>query len=174
MAFDFSQVKYIIFDFDGVFTDNRVSTHSDGTESVITSKYDSLAISILLELESVYGFKTFVVSGEASSVVVKRCEKMGIKHYVNVADKLKFVVDNFGEDCLAETVFACNDLNDLQLMSKVGFSVVPSDAPPIIKDRASRVSGRKGGENFVRDVVEIVLGKRIESSRFFAGGINEF
>jgi YrbI family 3-deoxy-D-manno-octulosonate 8-phosphate phosphatase len=174
MKFDFTKVDKIIFDFDGVFTDNRVSTFTDGSESVITSKYDSLAISILNELKHKYSFKTFVLSGEVSSVVGKRCKKMGIEHYSNVGDKLEFVIDNFGENSLPDTVFVCNDLNDLRLLMKVGFSFVPYDAPAIMKKYASLVCARKGGDGFVREVVEIVLGDRIQSSKFLYGVVDDF
>ena len=42
----FSQIKLICLDFDGVLTDNTVIHSEDGTESVIRSRADGLAIDL--------------------------------------------------------------------------------------------------------------------------------
>ena len=48
-ACDFSKVKLLVLDFDGVMTDNRVTVHQDGTESVVCSRGDGMGIGLLLE-----------------------------------------------------------------------------------------------------------------------------
>ena len=54
-------------------------------------------------------------------------------------------------------VYAGNDLNDLSSMLMSGFSFAPCDAHHIIQMNADFVSNRKGGDGFVRDVVETLL-----------------
>jgi YrbI family 3-deoxy-D-manno-octulosonate 8-phosphate phosphatase len=169
MKFDFYTAKHVVFDFDGVFTDNRVSTNSDGTESVITSKYDSLAVSLLLEVAPEFGIQTFVLSSEVSPVVQMRCKKMGIECFPGVQNKLAFVLEKFGEGVLRNMIFVCNDLNDLRLMNRVGFTFVPSDSPPQVKAIADQISNRLGGHGFVREVIEILLGDRINESSLLSG-----
>ena len=51
-----------------------------------------------------------------------------------------------------------NDLNDLEVMAKVGIALAPSDAHPGIKDIATHVLKSKGGKGFVREGIELLLG----------------
>ena len=51
---DTSDLHTIIIDFDGVLTDNKVITSSDGKELIQTSKYDSLALSLLKKYYSIF------------------------------------------------------------------------------------------------------------------------
>tara|TARA_A100000164_G_scaffold298915_1_gene273459 strand:- start:189 stop:452 length:264 start_codon:yes stop_codon:yes gene_type:complete len=46
----FKAIKFIIFDFDGVFTDNNVYTDQNGNESVISSKFDGFGLKKLKDL----------------------------------------------------------------------------------------------------------------------------
>ena len=45
-----SKPQAFLMDFDGVLTDNFVSTSSDGTESVICSKLDSQGLALIRNL----------------------------------------------------------------------------------------------------------------------------
>ena len=47
---NFENIHTIIFDFDGVFTDNKVLVSQDGSEFVSCSKEDSLGLDILKNL----------------------------------------------------------------------------------------------------------------------------
>lgn len=69
-----ASTKGIVFDFDGVFTDNSVIVSQDGTESVICSRSDGLGLSKLRAL----GIPCTVISTETNPVVSKRCEKLRI------------------------------------------------------------------------------------------------
>ena len=71
---DFSQ---IVFDFDGVFTDNLVMVDEVGKESVICSRADGLGIGILKRaiLKRSLSINLRVVSTEVNPVVAKRCQK---------------------------------------------------------------------------------------------------
>ena len=45
-----------------------------------------------------------------------------------------------------------DDINDLELLKKVGFSACPLDAEDIIKKNVMYISEKKGGSGVVRDV----------------------
>ena len=53
---------------------------------------------------------------------------------------------------------AGNDLNDLPLLRRAGWSVVPADAHPLVRAIADVVLPEHGGESFVRRFVERMLG----------------
>jgi hypothetical protein len=65
-------IDLVVFDFDGVFTDNRVLVSSDGMESVICDRGDGHGISRLRRL----GIPLAVLSTETNPVVAARCQKL--------------------------------------------------------------------------------------------------
>ena len=90
------RVQAIIFDFDGVFTDNRVIVNGDGEESVICNRSDGLGISIIKRT----GIPLLVLSTEKNPVVTKRCEKLGISCFQNLENKKS------KSDFYASTIYA--------------------------------------------------------------------
>lgn len=155
-------VKIVIFDFDGVFTDNQVLFSQDGTESVWCSRADSLGISRLKER----GVPVLVMSTETSLVVSSRCRKLGIECYQGINDKraaLKDILAGRGIDP-SYAVYVGNDFNDLQCMRLVGCGVAVADAAPETIDVARVVLASKGGRGAVREVCEMVLDSLSENS----------
>ena len=157
------QMSLIAFDFDGVFTDNKVICDSDGIEYVMCSRSDSYGISLLhkeIERRNLQ-IRTMVVTTESNSVVSKRCKKMGITCYDNIADKRNFMESQIQSLTSAgihgDILFAGNDLNDMQAMLLSDFSFAPSDAQIQIKQIATHLLASAGGAGFVREVVEWLL-----------------
>jgi len=58
---------------------------------------------------------------------------------------------------LDEVCFVGDDLVDLGLMKKVGFSVAVFNAVPEIKQAAHYISLKEGGRGAVREVAELIL-----------------
>jgi YrbI family 3-deoxy-D-manno-octulosonate 8-phosphate phosphatase len=171
------QFHTIVFDFDGVFTDNFVYLNDLGQESVRCSRSDGYALNLLRKAhnQGLHSAKMFVLSTETNPVVEARCKKMGIKSHHAVSDKWLFMQDylrsNTCQDGKAPegVIYFGNDLNDLEIMQNVGFSIAPSDAHPVIKNIASKVLDCRGGDHFVRQGVEFLLGV----STMSIGDINE-
>ena len=156
----------IVFDFDGVFTDNFVYVDDRGTESVRCSRADSYGISILNKyiIDSGQEIDVFVLSTEVNEVVLKRCQKMGIGCYKGEKQKTKYLEEWFSinraelADPYSGTAYFGNDLNDLGVIEKVRFSLAPVDAHPRIKEAATHVLTAQGGQGFVREGIELMLG----------------
>ena len=74
-------IHTIIFDFDGIFTDNHVIVSQDGTEAVCCSREDSLGIDILKRFirKRNWEVEIFILSTEKNNVVLSRSEKLKIK-----------------------------------------------------------------------------------------------
>ena len=79
----FKNIKFIFFDFDGVFTDNSVYVSQTGEEMVKCSRYDGIG---LKNLES-QGIGKIVISSEKNPLVKTRCKKMNIECYDSVENK---------------------------------------------------------------------------------------
>jgi len=173
-----SQFHTIVFDFDGVFTDNFVYLNDVGQESVRCSRSDGYALDLVRKARN-YGLHSaemFVLSTETNTVVQARCMKMGIACHQGVENKWDFLQEYLTSNQVTKSktpegvIYFGNDLNDLEVMQNVGFSIAPSDAHPIIKNIASKVIDCRGGDHFVRQGVEFLLGV----STISIGDINEF
>ena len=162
LQIDIHQVKAIIFDFDGVFTNNKVYLSQDGFESVCCSRSDGLAIKLLRNYIRKHNLPIdlFILSTEKNPVVQARAQKLSLDYFFGVNDKLKLVKDKYLLSSDSEAtgfIFLGNDINDLELLRFVEFSICPSDAHPLVKSYAKVIFPNRGGEDFVRNFVEDLL-----------------
>jgi N-acylneuraminate cytidylyltransferase len=151
------QVDLIIFDFDGVFTDNRVWTDQDGRESVAASRSDSLRFA---ELRA-RGIDLLILSSEPNPVVTARAKKLGVevRQGVGLQDKGRVMRDILEQKKVpAENViYVGNDINDLPCFEIAGWAVAVADAYPQVIQAADYVLSRRGGQGAVRELCEMVL-----------------
>ena len=148
--------KTLILDFDGVLTDNKVSTYKSGEEKVVCSKADSLAISRLKDSH----INVFILTSEDNLVVDIRAKKLNLEVYRskhNKKDKI-FEILNHKNLNIKESIFIGNDLNDLDVFRSDIFCCCPNDASNSIKDISDFVSSKDGGNGAIREVSEIFFG----------------
>ncbi|UCD13729.1 MAG: acylneuraminate cytidylyltransferase [Thermoplasmatales archaeon] len=152
---NFSNLKLIIFDVDGVFTDGSVYLDKHGNELLRFSRLDGKGVELLLTA----GYKIAIISTEASEAAKKRIEKLniteshlGIKNKLDIYNKLKkkYKLSD------SEICFCGDDISDLEVLKKVGFSCCPSNAQQSVKKVCHYVSAFKGGSGFIRDISNIV------------------
>jgi len=145
----------IIFDFDGVLTDDRVYVDQDGREMVCCNRRDGLGFDVLRRTS----LKLFILSTERNLVVSRRGEKLQVPVYQgsgNKVESLSKMSQTHGFE-LNRALFVGNDLNDYDAMRACGFSVCPADSHPQICDIAGVVLKANGGAGVVRELVEDVL-----------------
>jgi YrbI family 3-deoxy-D-manno-octulosonate 8-phosphate phosphatase len=145
-------VRLVVFDFDGVFTDNRVWVSEGGEESVACWRGDGLG---LRRLDAV-GVPYLIVSTEPNPVVARRGEKLRARCVHDVADKLSVVRDEAGRVGveLASVAYLGNDVNDASCLEAVGLPAVPADAWPEVVPLARWVLDRPGGGGCVRELCD--------------------
>lgn len=147
-------VRLAVFDFDGVFTDNRVWVSETGEETVACWRGDGLG---LRRLESV-GVEPLIVSTEPNPVVAARARKLRVDCAHGVEHKLDVVrahADRLGIG-LEQTAYVGNDVNDVECLRAVGLPVVPADAWPEVVSLAAWVLERPGGRGCVREFCDAV------------------
>ncbi|MDJ0841441.1 MAG: HAD hydrolase family protein [Acidobacteriota bacterium] len=146
----------VVFDFDGVLTDNRVYVDQDGRESVACNRADGLAFDLFRRLS----LPVFILSTETNKVVSARGNKLRVPVFQGVSDKAAALADLCVQENLdsARILFIGNDLNDLTAMRACGYSACPADSHPRILAVARFVLTRKGGEGVAREIVEDLLG----------------
>lgn len=151
----FKDIKLVVSDFDGVFTDNKVIVSEDGKESVICNRGDSMYIKYLKER----GIKFLILSGQTNIVVEKRVEKLQIECFYGVVDKLrtlKALMERFNLN-KKQVCYIGNDLNDLECLEYVSLSICPFDSYPKVKEVSLISTLALGGQGVIREVSEYLL-----------------
>ena len=148
------RVRFAIFDFDGVFTDNRVWVNERGEETLAFSRSDGLG---LRRLDQV-GVQYLIVSMEQNPIVGARAQKLRADCVQGVEDKLGVLrerTEQLGVS-LGETAYVGNDINDADCLRAVGLPVVPADAWSEVVPLAKWVLSRSGGSGCVREFCDAV------------------
>lgn len=156
MENNYSQIKYVFLDFDGVLTNNKIICFSNSdAEAVICDRSDSLGIEMLKKS----GVEVAVISKEKNSVVKRRCKKLNIECLNGINDKWNILsaILNEREINTADVCFVGNDINDLECMQNVGFSFAPADARQEVISIAGKVSKHNGGDGCVRELADLIL-----------------
>ena len=148
------RLRLAVFDFDGVFTDNRVWVNEAGDEILAFSRSDGLGLRRLEEV----GVRPLIVSMEQSPIVSARARKLRVDCVQRVGNKLAVSRERTGELGVAfeDTAYVGNDINDAECLRAVGVPVVPSDAWPEVKPLARWVLSRAGGAGCVREFCDAV------------------
>lgn len=147
-------VRLAAFDFDGVFTDNRVWVNERGEEMVACCRADGFGVRRLAEV----GVECLIVTTEIVPVATARARKLGLQCIQGVEDKLAALQEEAErrEIGLDDVVFLGNDVNDAACLEAVGLPVVPADASPEVLPLARLVLERRGGEGCVRELCDAV------------------
>ena len=86
----FKDYKFLICDFDGVLTDNKVYVSEKGTETVLCSRSDGIGFRVFEQ----NGIIPIILSSEISPVVIQRAKKLSVKCYNNIKSKRTFLLEN--------------------------------------------------------------------------------
>ncbi|SNR61735.1 KdsC family phosphatase [Desulfurobacterium atlanticum] len=151
-------IKLIVLDVDGVMTDGSIYYDSEGREYKRFNVKDGFAIKYAIQKSITFA----VITGRISSMVEKRCGELGINYvFQNVEDKVK-VCDELVEKLgitYYQVAYMGDDIPDLPLLKKVGFSGAPIDAVRKVKKEVDFVSVYPGGKGAVREFIERIIGE---------------
>jgi len=151
-----SKIKLLVTDVDGVMTDGGMYYTEDGNEFKKFNTRDGTAIQLLRKR----GIKTAIITGEDTTIVNRRAEKLNIDSDLvlqNVDNKmlaLKWINRSFMLD-YSEIAYIGDDINDLPVLKKVGFAFCPRDAVEEVQ-KICFVSTKNGGNGVIRDFYELM------------------
>jgi 3-deoxy-D-manno-octulosonate 8-phosphate phosphatase (KDO 8-P phosphatase) len=153
-----NNIELIIYDFDGVMTNNKAYIDKNGNELVQVNRSDGLAVSEIKKL----GIHQVIISTEKNTVVSSRARKLDIPCLQDIQNK-KMVLINYCKENnidINNVAFVGNDVNDLEAMKTSGYSFCPSDAHKDIISISHYVLKAKGGEGTVREIYDIIKENR--------------
>ena len=156
MRIDPKRLQLIVYDFDGVMTDNCVLVSQTGDEYVTVNRGDGFAVAEIAKLS----IPQIILSSEKNPVVAQRAQKLKINAICGVLDKRTALEQYLQEQEIdADSVlFIGNDLNDYSCMMFVGFRGCPAEAEPEILAVCDWVSVKKGGSGVIRDLLRMLTG----------------
>ena len=150
------KIKVLIVDVDGVLTDGGIIIDSNGVETKRFDVQDGLGLIVWKKA----GFKSAIISARQSAVVAHRANDLQIdKFFVGVYPKINAYESLLKEWNVKdeEVCFIGDDIPDLGVLKRVGFSATVDNAVFEIKSIVDYVSPKKGGDGAVREIIEIIL-----------------
>lgn len=144
----------IVYDFDGVMTDNKVILREDGIESVIVNRSDGLAVEIIKKM----GVQQLILSKEKNKVVTSRAKKLNIPVLHGINNKKDILRQYCKKHSIAlrNVIYVGNDINDLDVMEIVGYPMCPQDAYPEARAIAKFVIPANGGSGVIRELLNYI------------------
>ncbi len=161
-------IKAIFFDVDGVLTDGKIVYDDAGKES----KHFNVKDGLILKYLKKYKILTGAITGRESSIVTKRMAELKVDFcHQGIVDKLSVFIKlaKHYKLKMKEVVFIGDDVNDLEVLNKCGFSVCPADSPLYIKEKVDLVASKNGGDGVLREVADLVLAARGEMNKILKG-----
>ena len=158
-----NHIKFVVFDYDGVFTDGNVYV----MDNIAIKKYNCRDGSGISRLKK-NNIKTAIISAHRLDTNVKDVvEHLGIDYYSqgegNKLNVLNRFINKVG--CtLDEVAYIGDDLSDICILEKVGFSACPNDGMNSCKEIVDYICEKKGGEGCVREFIEYILNNNINNN----------
>jgi len=149
-------IKMLILDVDGVMTDGRIIMDDSGHEIKHFDARDGHGLKMIQR----YGIKVVLVTGRNSEVVKHRALDLGIKDvYQGSLDKKEVLGKILKKHKVlpAVTAFLGDDIIDIPVLKRVGFSATVADALGVVKKSVDYVTQNKGGRGAVREVCDMLL-----------------
>lgn len=158
MQKDYSRIKLLVLDVDGVLSDGRIFMGASGEELKAFNVKDGSGLKYWQRSGGMIAW----ITGRISTLVENRATELGVNilrqgckiklpAYHEVLAELKVSPD--------ETAVVGDDLPDIPMLMRCGFSAAPSDAVEEVRTRADYTCAAAGGQGCVREVIELILKK---------------
>ena len=149
-------IKLLATDVDGTLTDGGMYYNSKGDFMKKFHARDGMGVTLLRKK----GIPTIIVTKEKTDIVRKWASKMkvteifdGIQNKEQIVDvickKYKVATDQIG--------YIGDDVNDVELLKKVGFSATPKDGISKVQKIVDYVCKKNGGEGAFREIADLLI-----------------
>jgi len=153
------KIKLVLTDVDGVLSDGGMYYTNKGDSMKKFHTRDGMGVT-LLEKKNI---PTIIVSKEKNDIIKQWSKKMKIKKlYDGVQDKekiLDLVCKKFNVSC-KEVAYIGDDVNDIGLLKKVGFSATPADGIDEVKQVCDYICKKRSGNAAFRELADIILSQQ--------------
>ncbi|MDX2481422.1 MAG: HAD-IIIA family hydrolase [Desulfuromusa sp.] len=151
-----AKIKLLLLDVDGVLTDGRIIYDIQGNELKAFDVKDGHGLKMLQRA----GIKVGIITGRSSNAVSRRARELGIEIlYQGALHKLEPYLEILSEQGLIDeqVAYIGDDVVDLPILRRVGFSATVADAVPDVFPFVDFVTSRHGGCGAVREISDLLL-----------------
>jgi UDP-glucose 4-epimerase len=160
-------IKLIIFDFDGVFTNsNFYFDNSNNIKKTYNAK-DAYSLKIIKKYNIKCGIITNdkIVSIKHAPHIFDRLDKVSLGSNKPKLEILETWLNEYGFS-YQDVAYIGDDLPDIPVLKKVGFSACPNDAVDEVKQVSQYICKNKGGNGVVREFVDLIIKKNNNLTNF--------
>ena len=152
----FAQVKLLVCDVDGVFSDGRIYLGNAGEELKAFHTRDGYGVKALVKA----GIPVAVITGRRSAIVENRMKALNVDPIIqgeeNKADALQDLMRSLSLS--SEHVAAVgDDMPDTGMFEHAAIKIAVNDAHPTVKAQANWVLETRGGFGAVREICDTLL-----------------
>ena len=154
------KIKLVITDVDGVLTDGGLYYTKDGLVMKKFNVKDGIATRRLKE----FGFECGIISTDGPDLIEARNKRLKMDFVITSSwNKL----ERLNEICkekkltLENVAYLGDDVNDLEIISAVGFSASPKDAVDSVLKSVDYICKRNGGDGVFREFAELIISENV-------------
>ena len=150
------KIKLVLTDVDGCLTDGSVYYGPNHEKYKKFNMQDGIALKILKENNILTG----IISSDNSKATQYRAEDLKFDYiYIDEKNKLARFEEILKENNISEdeVAYMGDDIQDLCILEKVGLSVAPNNAVDIVKEKASYVTKKNGGDGAFRELAQYII-----------------
>lgn len=151
-----AQIKVLICDIDGVFSDGRIYLGNQGEELKAFHTRDGLGVKALLSA----GIQVAVITGRNSQIVTDRMASLGVSLVFQGQENKQQAFETILQSLQlspAQAAYIGDDLPDLALIQQVSLGIAPADAHPAVQQAAKYTTQCRGGFGAVREISDLIL-----------------
>jgi len=151
-----AKIKLLLLDVDGVLTDGRIIYDGQGNELKAFDVKDGHGLKMIQRA----GIQVGIITGRSSEVVRRRAAELGIEIlYQGALRKLEPYCEILEQHrlCDEQIAYVGDDIVDLPILQRAGFSATVADAVPDVLPLVDYVATRPGGRGAVREICDLLL-----------------
>jgi YrbI family 3-deoxy-D-manno-octulosonate 8-phosphate phosphatase len=152
----FKKIKLVITDVDGVLTDGGMYYSTKGDEMKRFFTRDGMGVTLLRKKS----IPTIIITKEKTSMVKHWAKNMKIEKLYDGVIKKELIIDKICKNFnlkYENIAYIGDDVNDLELLKKVGLSICPADAISEAKSICHYTCKSNGGHGVFREISDLIL-----------------
>ncbi len=149
-------IKLLVCDVDGVFSDGRIYLGNNGEELKAFNTKDGFGIKAL----GTSGVKVAIITGRKSAIVANRMKSLQVEHIIQGEEDKLSALKNLakGLNISSEHIaFIGDDTPDIPCINYVALGVAVQDAHPSVTLAADFTTSLKGGFGAVRELCDLIM-----------------
>ena len=153
------EIRLLVSDVDGCWTNGKVTLDAVGGELVTFDIHDGYGVYCLLKA----GLEIAIISGRENPAVAARMQKLGITEvHLGNLEKGSTLDAILHQRQLQPSQVAAfgDDLPDLALFERAGLCFAPANARAEVAAKADYVTKASGGNGALREICDLLLASR--------------